>query len=398
MKTYLVNRTNTIRFLALFLSFFLFFCASNKALGQFCPSPAPGEFEVQPRIWTSGGVSYVKVRLVFLVGGQIYDWGQVTRSGREVTINAQVSGPGPEGGGGAQVVQQVERTYTLGALPAGTYTFTFKSYGVTMKTQQFDPSTVIEQWATLNEANVVGSAAGTNGSFASVYARFAFPDTGFSVSDWGRVTRSGNQFSVDIKAERGPGVANSTSDAEERYDLGTLMPGNYSFVIRVYGRVMEERSFTMPDPPRPFWPVPPCPAGTPQPPSALSLLTAVTSTSAIAVESVTFARDPFPLTASHSASADGRTRVILFASGVELRPDEDSSVVTAQAEDSRQNVQPLAVEHVGKVPDQSWLTQIIVRLPEGSAGSEYLWVSIGLHGQVSNQALIRTKPVEGTLP
>jgi uncharacterized protein (TIGR03437 family) len=123
------------------------------------------------------------------------------------------------------------------------------------------------------------------------------------------------------------------------------------------------------------------------PPSPM-LLTETGTDRAIAFDSVTMMRDPFPLNTSLNFSADHRTRIILLASDAELLPGENSSAVTAQAEDSLLLVYPLTVEFVGKVPGFDWLTQIVVKLPESVANGDLL-VRITLHGQVSNKARIK---------
>ena len=110
--------------------------------------------------------------------------------------------------------------------------------------------------------------------------------------------------------------------------------------------------------------------------------------SAIAFDSVTMIRDPFPLTNIFNFNADNRTRVMLFAVNLDLLPNEDSSAVTARAEDAQMNVYPLTVEFVGRVPDFSSLTQVIVRLPDNLPAGQDVLVSITLHGQTSNKARI----------
>ncbi|MDQ3253893.1 MAG: hypothetical protein M3R15_08320, partial [Acidobacteriota bacterium] len=62
----------------------------------------------------------------------------------------------------------------------------------------------------------------------------------------------------------------------------------------------------------------------------------------------------------------------------------NSSVVTAQAEDSRHRIYPLQVEFVGKVPDFNWLTQVTVKLPDDLPHNEDVWVRINLRGVRSN--------------
>ncbi len=123
-----------------------------------------------------------------------------------------------------------------------------------------------------------------------------------------------------------------------------------------------------------------------------ALLSAESSTAAVALDSVTFVRDPFSLRTIHNFSSDQRTRISLFALNVELLPSENISVVSAQAEDSQHRVFSLPVEFVGKVPNFDWLTQINLRLPdELSAGGDML-VKITVRGLASNEAKIRIAP------
>src|SRR3982751_229451 len=71
-----------------------------------------------------------------------------------------------------------------------------------------------------------------------------------------------------------------------------------------------------------------------------------TTDSAVAVEPVTRARDPFPVTQVLPFSADSRTRVMLFAQNVALLPGETASALTATAEDAAHNVYALTVERL----------------------------------------------------
>ena len=102
-------------------------------------------------------------------------------------------------------------------------------------------------------------------------------------------------------------------------------------------------------------------------------------------------RDPFSVVAAHNFSPDLRTRVMLFARNAALLPGEDSSIVTAQAEDSQHKIYPLKVEFVGTVPGYDWLTEVVVKLPDELISAGDVWVSINLRGQSSNQALISIK-------
>jgi arabinan endo-1,5-alpha-L-arabinosidase len=118
------------------------------------------------------------------------------------------------------------------------------------------------------------------------------------------------------------------------------------------------------------------------------LLTEENTTRAVALDSVTMMRDPFPFRNFNNFSLDQRTRISIFAIGLELMPSEDASVLAAQAEDSQSNVYPLTVEYVGKVPNLDCLSQVVVRLPDGIEGKGDVWFSISLHGATSNRALV----------
>jgi hypothetical protein len=119
------------------------------------------------------------------------------------------------------------------------------------------------------------------------------------------------------------------------------------------------------------------------------LLTEENTNRAVALDSVTFMRDPFPLTTANNFSADHRTRITLFAVNLELLASENISVVTAQAEDAAHNLYPLQVEYAGKVPAFDWLTQVVVKLPNAPAGD--LWVTVSLRDTASNKALVGIK-------
>lgn len=136
----------------------------------------------------------------------------------------------------------------------------------------------------------------------------------------------------------------------------------------------------------------PSPGPTPiQQPSPLLLLEE-NSNSAIAVDSVSLLRYPFPVSTVPNYSTDGQTRLMLFATNIELQSDGNFSIVTAEAEDSHQITYPLIVEYVGRVPNLSTLTQINVRLPENLANAGKVMVSIKVRGVESNKVLVNIRP------
>lgn len=112
---------------------------------------------------------------------------------------------------------------------------------------------------------------------------------------------------------------------------------------------------------------------------------------AIAFDSVTMLRDPFPLTDILNFSLDNRTRVVLFVSNLDLLPNENSTAVTAQAEDVQMNIYPLAVEYVGTVPGFSWLTEVVVVLPGNLPAGQDVLMGVTWHARTSNKARITIK-------
>ena len=121
------------------------------------------------------------------------------------------------------------------------------------------------------------------------------------------------------------------------------------------------------------------------------LISEAGSDSAVALDSVTFIRDPFPLTNLFNFSADHRTRLMLFGMNMQLMAGENSSAVTARAEDASMNVYPLAVEFVGQVPGLDWLTQIVVRLPNNTPTGQTLSINATLRGKTTNKVRVRMR-------
>ena len=112
--------------------------------------------------------------------------------------------------------------------------------------------------------------------------------------------------------------------------------------------------------------------------------------SAVAVEPVTRARDPFPVTQALPFSTDSRTRVMLFARNVELLPGENASALTATAEDAAHNVYPLTVERVDRVSGFEWMSSVVVRLSDQMTNSTgEVLVGVTLRGQASNRVRFR---------
>ena len=118
------------------------------------------------------------------------------------------------------------------------------------------------------------------------------------------------------------------------------------------------------------------------------LLTESSKDKAIAVQSVAFLPGPFSITTPHNLSSDTRTRITLLARNMEMSTGESVPLPIVQAEDAQHRITSLPVEFVGKVPGFSWLSQIVVRLPNELAAAGEVQITITFRGRTSNKAVI----------
>jgi hypothetical protein len=117
---------------------------------------------------------------------------------------------------------------------------------------------------------------------------------------------------------------------------------------------------------------------------------------AIALDTMTLVREPFASINPDYLGTDKQTRISIFSLNLILEP---GLVVTAQAIDNQQVVYQLPVEFVGNVPgfnalfpQEPFLTQIVLKLPEGIVNAGDLQVSITTRGKTSNKVLVAVKP------
>lgn len=120
----------------------------------------------------------------------------------------------------------------------------------------------------------------------------------------------------------------------------------------------------------------------------LGLLTQTNSTRGIALDSVTARSEPFPLNEPVLFGADGRTRIMLFATNLNLNAGETAAAVTADAEDAAHTHYPLIVEYVGPVPDYAWMTSVVMRLNDNLGDVGDVLIGITLHGVTSNRVRV----------
>jgi endonuclease/exonuclease/phosphatase family metal-dependent hydrolase len=129
-------------------------------------------------------------------------------------------------------------------------------------------------------------------------------------------------------------------------------------------------------------------APAPPPPAPPALLTQGTTDRAIAMHSTLFTDEPFSVRSPVNMSSDQRTRIMLFATNLELLAGETTSSITVRATDSRGISFDLPVEQVNKIPNFTWLSEVVVKLPDDTTITGDLVVTIGLRGAVSNAARV----------
>jgi len=115
------------------------------------------------------------------------------------------------------------------------------------------------------------------------------------------------------------------------------------------------------------------------------------SNEAAAVNLLLF-RDPFDVLNSTdwlNSGADRNTRLILFASNLQLAQGETASSVVVRLVDSTTHIFDVPAEDVRAVPNFS-LTQVTFRVPDNIAVGNCL-VNIKAHGQASNSGTIRIR-------
>jgi beta-glucanase (GH16 family) len=113
---------------------------------------------------------------------------------------------------------------------------------------------------------------------------------------------------------------------------------------------------------------------------------------ALALDSVTFQRDPFPVRTANNFSSDQTTRLLLLSANLDLQPGDGPSTVTAQADDGKGHTFPLNVEWVGRLPNFDWITVVVARLPDDLLSVDQALVTLTAHGQSSNQVSVSLSP------
>src|SRR6266516_1298300 len=118
------------------------------------------------------------------------------------------------------------------------------------------------------------------------------------------------------------------------------------------------------------------------------LVSEPTSTRAIALESLTFMPEHFALVSPNSWSGDSRTRIILFALNLSLQPGEDLSSLTADAEDAAHRNYNFVVEYLGPVPEEPWLSAVVLKLNDDLGDVGDVLVRVSHQGTRSNRVRV----------
>jgi beta-glucanase (GH16 family) len=113
---------------------------------------------------------------------------------------------------------------------------------------------------------------------------------------------------------------------------------------------------------------------------------------ALALDSVTFKRDPFSVRNFSNFSADHTTRVMLLSANLDLQPGDGPSIVTVQVDNGNGSPYPLTVEWIGRLPGLDWITVVIVKLPDDLTNSNQALFSITAHSQSSNAVSVSLSP------
>ena len=118
------------------------------------------------------------------------------------------------------------------------------------------------------------------------------------------------------------------------------------------------------------------------------LISQAANTRAVALESVTMRAEPFPLTATFPFGTDPRTRICIFAMGLELLPGEGANAFTSDVQDASGKIYPFKVEYVGQVPNFPGITMIVVRLADDIGDAGDVLLRLNLHGMSSNRVRV----------
>src|ERR1051325_495763 len=116
------------------------------------------------------------------------------------------------------------------------------------------------------------------------------------------------------------------------------------------------------------------------------LISDESSTRAVAVHAVTLQREPFDPASAMSWGNDNRTRLMLFAMGLDR--NAPPSEVSATAQDGNNRSYNLTVEYVGPVPEQDWAAAVVLRLDDQMSDLGDVLIGLTYKGIASNRVRV----------
>lgn len=137
---------------------------------------------------------------------------------------------------------------TSPALQAGKYYFAIANYGpggtnFNLTATVVAPAAYVPSSLAANQVELKTWQA--NGS-TEAHAKMTFPTNGYRLANAGSVARSGSIFTVEAQVERSTGsVLQVPTSTAAVYNLGSLAPGNYTFVFRASGAEVKRLSFAV---------------------------------------------------------------------------------------------------------------------------------------------------------
>jgi photosystem II stability/assembly factor-like uncharacterized protein len=169
----------------------------------------------------------------FSVSGHVADLASPNLSGATITMLSNVPGFSYQ-----SVVTDANGNYSFQNLPpGGNYTFSASKTDRTFA----PPSSTFFNLSGNQTLNFTASPAAFQSTLKTwtisgrtyVYVKLAFPNAGFSVSNWGTIFRNVNDFesSITVQTDPGPSVQAATTTAQI-YDLGPVANGNYTYTLK----------------------------------------------------------------------------------------------------------------------------------------------------------------------
>jgi uncharacterized protein (DUF1800 family) len=126
-----------------------------------------------------------------------------------------------------------------------------------------------------------------------------------------------------------------------------------------------------------------------------TLVSDAASTRAVALESITQKREPFPLTPTIPFSSAQRTRIMIFAFNLYKFADDGVDAFKVDAEDVNHRHYSLPVEFAGPVPGFEGITQINARLSDDLGDVGDVLIGLTLHGVPTNRVRVGIGHVGG---